>query len=617
MTDSEEIKSRLDIVEVVREYIQLQQAGGNFRARCPFHQEKSPSFMVSPEKQIFHCFGCGAGGDLFTFVQLIEGLTFPEALRLLAPKAGVKLKKQDNVKTSKRNRLLDILELSRKYYNKVLLESPRAEAARKYLKERGLDEDQILDWQIGYSFDSWDYLLNFLKGKGYNEQEIFQAGMSAKAQVGNKTYDRFRGRIMFPINDVNGSTVAFTARVSPEKEANEKQGKYINSPQTEIYDKSKILFGLDKAKKGIRDQDLAVIVEGQMDVITAYNYGFKNVVASSGTALTTEQIKLLKRFTSNIDLAFDMDDAGQRAADRGIMEASAFDINLSVVEIPGSKDPDECIRNNVKEWREALMNSKPIMQYYFDKIFSGVDLEKVENKRNCAKLFLSKIVILGSKIDHDFWLKKLSQKINIEEFLLRETLTEAIKKSGNENHRQIENKTPLIKKNVLSIEERYSENLLALAFKYMSVFEYLLSHVEIDFIIGESNKNIYKKLITYYNNKREGLANSVKLDYNDFKEWLTIEIKNKDTKTRENQLKSLDKLVLLGDSSFLEFDELKATDETIKIVEKLRRLYFSNRMKIVERKIFESEKANDEEMVKTLLDEFKYLSDELRGIKNV
>lgn len=612
MQPSEEIKSRLDVVDVVREYIQLTQSAGNFKACCPFHKENTPSFMVSPEKQIWHCFGCGKGGDMFSFVQEIEGLNFPEALRLLAPKAGVTLKRQSGVGASKRNRLIDILDLSKRFFNKILLESPRAEAARAYLTDRGLTEDQIIDWQIGFSFDSWDSLMNFLKEKGYNEQEIFKSGMSAKAQNGDKTYDRFRGRIMFPINDVSGNTVAFTARVSPEKEKDEKQGKYINSPQTEIYDKSRILFGLDKAKNEIRAQGLVVLVEGQMDVITAYNNGFKNVVASSGTALTADQVKLIKRFTKNIDLAFDMDKAGQMAADRGIKEANKQEMNINVIEIPNGKDPDDCIKHDINEWREALQEAKPIMQYYFDKIFFKLDLEKINEKRKGAQEFLSKISSLGNKIDQDFWVRKLSEKIGVEEFLLRETLSNALKVRSQESNVGSQNMTHEVKKTNSTLEVRLSENLLALALKYVFVLEYILAHVEVEYIYGNESKNIYKKLIKYYNINQE-LANQEKIDYNRFKTWFIEE----ESEINENQLKSLDKLVLLSDKEFSHLDQLQIKNEISKISGSLKKLHYADRMKKVERLIMKAEQDDDENQITKLLDEFKFLSDELNEINNV
>ena len=321
MNQAEEIKSKLDIVEVIREYVQLKPVGVNFTARCPFHRERTPSFVVSPERQIWRCFGCGKGGDVFSFVMEIEGLNFIEALRQLAPKAGVQLRSYNPQETSRRNRLLDAADLAAKYYHKVLLETPEAAGARQYLQQRGLKPETIAEWQIGYSRESWDDLFNFLKAKGFSEQEIFLAGLSVKKEQGVGYYNRFRGRIMFPINDAAGNPVGFSARVSPEREATERMGKYINSPQTQIYDKSKILFGLDKAKNFIREAETAMVVEGQMDALSSHQAGFKNAVASSGTALSGDQIKLLKRYADNVLFAFDVDTAGQIAAERGIEQA--------------------------------------------------------------------------------------------------------------------------------------------------------------------------------------------------------------------------------------------------------------------------------------------------------
>ncbi|MDO8261071.1 MAG: DNA primase, partial [Candidatus Magasanikbacteria bacterium] len=385
MQPSEEIKAKLDIVDVIRDYVPLKPAGVNFRACCPFHREKSPSFVVSPEKQIFHCFGCGKGGDIFSFVTQIEGIEFVEALRMLAQKAGVTLQRIDPKINSEKNKVLDIIDLSRKYFHHILRNNKEAQAARDYLKKRGLKDETIDEWQIGYSLDSWDGLLQALLARGYKEAEILKSGMIIKKENTNKHYDRFRDRIMFPINDVNGSTVAFTARINPAKEATDKMGKYINSPQTMVYDKSKILFGLDRAKLEIKANDSVIITEGQMDVISSHQAGFKNVVASSGTALTTEQIILIKRFTNNISLAFDHDAAGAMAADRGIKEAMQADMNIKVIEIPNGKDPDECIKNNPADFERAVKNAKAMMQYYFDITLEKLNVEELEGKREAVK----------------------------------------------------------------------------------------------------------------------------------------------------------------------------------------------------------------------------------------
>src|SRR6056297_561188 len=247
MQISEEIKSRLDIVDVIKEYVQLKPVGSNFSALSPFNREKTPSFMVSPEKQIWHCFSSGKGGDVITFIMEMEGVSFVEALRILAPRAGVTLQKQDPQKASKRNKLLDITQIAVNFYHQNLMESDAAEPARKYLQERGLTQDTLIEWQIGFSPNSWEDLVSVLRRRGYKDEDIVAAGLANRRKQGTGIYNRFRDRIMFPINDFYGNPVAFSARVRPDKEEEEVLGKYINSPQTLIYDKSKIIFGLDKA----------------------------------------------------------------------------------------------------------------------------------------------------------------------------------------------------------------------------------------------------------------------------------------------------------------------------------------------------------------------------------
>jgi len=592
---SDEIKSRLDIVDVLREYIQLKPAGINFRANCPFHHEKTPSFMVSPEKQIWHCFGCQDGGDIFSFVMKIEGINFVEALRLLAPKAGVQLKAQNPKLTSQRNRLLDILDLSSKYYHKVLMESGQAKWARDYLENRGLEESIIEEWGIGYSPNSWDDLINFLKSKGYNDGEIFSAGMSIKKEGMGRYYNRFRDRIMFPIRDVNSNVLGFSARVNPEKEEEEKMGKYINSPQTMIYDKSKVLFGLDKAKLEIKREELAIIVEGQMDVITAHQNGFKNVIASSGTALTEEQILLIKRYCENIALSFDMDKAGEMAAKRGINQAMKAEMNIKVIELPNGKDPDECIKKNKDEWIKSVKSAKHIMQYYIDKTFDGLDLEQIADRREAVKILLPIIAKLYNKIEQDFWIKKLSQKIDVGENLLREALNDAM--NANQTKVQYtENKSNENFESKKSREDMLSELLLALMIKFSSYIEYVSNNIIPDHIFGLSNQGIYKNLIIYYNKNN----NDTEIDYQNFKE-----------SQPQVDEKLLNRLVLLADKDFYNYDSEHAKIEIVKIIVELKKSYISSRLKEIAKLITIAEKEKNQDELKNLMKEFKLLADEI------
>ncbi|MDD3085440.1 MAG: DNA primase, partial [Candidatus ainarchaeum sp.] len=476
MNHSEEIKAKLDIVDVIGGYLNLKAVGSNFRAVCPFHNEKTPSFMVSPEKQIWHCFGCGKGGDLITFVMEMEGLDFVETLKLLAPKAGVVLDNKDFSDNSQKNKILKIMELSRKYFNFILSsEKNNSESVRKireYLVGRGLSKEAMERWQIGYSLDSYEDLIKFLRGKGFNDNEILLAGMSFKSEKG-KYFNRFRDRIMFPINDVNGRTVAFTARINPNVKDDKGLGKYINSPQTEIYDKSRILFGLDKAKIAVKDKDELILVEGQMDAISVYEAGFENVCAISGTALTIYQLNLIKRYTKNIVLAFDQDSAGANATDRGISEALKQGFNIKIAVLQNGKDPDEIIKNNPDDFIKILEEAPNIMDYYLIKEFEDVNLNNISQKNKAVTKILGVINKLNNKVEQDFWLKELSQKAKVDEVFLREELNNVRKTS--ETGRNLSSKT-MIKNDIITNEDTWEdklmENILSLMLKFSNCCEY-------------------------------------------------------------------------------------------------------------------------------------------------
>lgn len=395
---SEEIKQRLNIVDVVGEYVQLKKAGQNYRACCPFHNEKTPSFMVSEDKQIFKCFGCGEGGDVFGFVMKMEGIEFVDALKILAGKAGVELKRQDPKIQSKRNRILETLDLAAKFFNKALTESQEGSIAREYLKKRKIENITQDEFMLGYSPDSWDMLTRFLKKRGYKDEEIVESGLVVRKDSGLGYYDRFRGRLMFPIWDIHNNVIGFGGRVLS---GDEKQAKYINSPQGFVYDKSRILYGINKAKQDIRKEDCVIIVEGYTDVIASYETGIKNTVSASGTALTAEQIDLIKRYTNNMILSFDMDAAGDMATKRGIEMAQVKGMNIKILQLPQGKDPDECIREDLKNWQKAVESSQSIMDYYFANILKDLDLEKVEDKKKAAAGLLTQIKNISNKITNN------------------------------------------------------------------------------------------------------------------------------------------------------------------------------------------------------------------------
>ncbi len=432
MLDSpiDEIKSRLDIVEVIGSYIKLQKTGANFRATCPFHSEKKPSFFVSPARQIWHCFGCGRGGDIFTFVKEIEGIEFGDALRLLAQKAGVELKPMRPEFRTERQRLYEICELATRFFERQLSASSAGKEARKYLISRGISEDSIKKWRLGYSPDTWQGLLKFLISKGYSETEVIKAGLVVKREEGSnsqfpisnfQSYDRFRGRIIFPIFDLNSQVVGFGGRVFKERDKTE-IAKYLNTPNTLLYDKSRILYGLDKAKVEIRKKNSCVLVEGYTDVIMAHQAGTQNVVATSGTALTPYQLKIVKRYSENLILGFDMDVAGESATKKGIDLAQGLGFNLKVIRLPEGKDAAEIISKNPKEWKEALENPKSILEFYFQSAFSGRDLKTPEGKKEISKILLPALKRIPNQIEKSFWIQRLAEELEVKEESIEEEL---------------------------------------------------------------------------------------------------------------------------------------------------------------------------------------------------
>lgn len=666
MNPSDEIKARLNIVDVIKEYIQIKPAGVNFSARCPFHNEKSASFMISPDKQIFHCFGCGKGGDMFSFVMEMENLSFVEALRLLAPRAGIELKKEDPKIASQRNRLLDIMALAVKYYHYVLTDTKQGEPARAYLKKRGLTEETIDEWQVGYSPDSWDDLIKFLQGKGFKENEIFLAGLSIKKEEVGRYYNRFRGRIMFPINDLNGNPVAFTARVSPEREATEQMGKYINSPQTGIFDKGKILFGLDRGKQAVKSENLAIVVEGQMDVITAHQHGFRNVVASSGTALTEHQVALLKRYTNALAFAFDTDSAGQTAVDRGgsvvgkgkgeivveghnrwgeiqkYRENDVFsDLNLKVIEIPNGKDPDDCIKTAPELWIRAVKEAKSIMQYFFDKTIDRSDLVTVDGKRQVAKELLPVFARLGNRIEQEAWISKLAQTIGISENLLMEAMPKKTANTKLSNNEQADRQTDkFVAKEPVARDEVVSELLLALAIRFPANLPYLFSNLQLDHLQGDNLRGLYKSLVIYYNQITDNWIQAVNgpsdhletgqekpiepqaatLNYHNFKDWLAKSSLASDVSfetvegNRDASSGLLDRLIMLAEKEYYSLDEASAKNEAIKIVHFLKKNFIQLRLKNIESLLAQAEARGEKQAIENLLEEFKILSEEQRDL---
>lgn len=402
----EQIKEKLSIEEVVGSYIKLERAGNNFKARCPFHNEKTPSFFVSPDRGSYYCFGCSAKGDIFTFVQEFESVDFVGALKILADRAGVELEQFTQKTPDKRDRIYSLLEDTTNFLVKNLFNE---ELPLEYLTKRGLTEKIIKDWRVGYVRDEWKSIYEYLKSKGYTDDEMLRAGIVKTEN--NSTYDRFRGRIMFPIFDTAGRVIAFSGRILND---DGKSAKYLNSPQTEVFDKSKTLYGLDKAKHSIRKFDFSILVEGQMDLLMAHQAGFTNTVASSGTALTIEHLKLLKRISNNIIMSFDSDNAGAKAAERGWALALSLGMEVKIAAIPDGFDPADLILKNKDEFKDVLRKSIHLVDFLLNRIVAvNSDKKKIWNEIRGG--VLPYIYLLNSETEKGRYVAKIAEIIGTKE----------------------------------------------------------------------------------------------------------------------------------------------------------------------------------------------------------
>ncbi len=427
----DEVKERLDIVEVIGGYVKLQKAGANYRAPCPFHAENSPSFFVSPSKQIWHCFGaCSEGGDVISFVQNIEGVEFREALRMLAERAGVKLQRQDEEQVNERKRLSKLCELACKWFEKHRMEAEAGKAATRYLHERGFTDESIEKWRLGFAPDEWRKLSQFLTSRGYAMEEIVKTGLLIEKQDEGRTkrYDRFRSRIIFPVFDLSGRVIGFGGRRFIEgntRTISEDSPKYLNTPNTPLYDKSSTLYGLDKAKVAIRRENRCILVEGYADTIMASQAGTEHVVATSGTSLTEQHLTILKRYTDTLLLAFDMDLAGDNATRRGIEMAQSHGFDIKVADMPEDKDPADLVAEGAEVWHDTISHTKDIVAYYFDTAFGaygeGENLDP-QQKARIGEELLPVIARLPNKIVQSQWLEELANRLDVKEEALEQEL---------------------------------------------------------------------------------------------------------------------------------------------------------------------------------------------------
>ena len=446
MSEIDEVKQRVDIVELIGRYVELKRAGTTYKGLCPFHNERTPSFVVFPQSGTWRCFGaCGIGGDGFTFLMRRENLEFREALQQLAAEVGVKLEAEPDQNQHQRTRQYEINEVAAGYFYEILRHHPAAAQARAYLEQRGINAEIIDRFRLGFALDQWSALRDFLSEKGWSLEEQLGAGLAKQHEERQSIYDAFRGRVMIPIRDRQGRTIGFGGRVMGDG-----QPKYLNTAETALFHKSSVIFGLDMAREPIRQADKVVIVEGYMDVIAAHQHGFTNVVACMGTSLTSDQLQQLHRFTSNFVLALDADAAGQQATIRGLNQArqslqrvqkptvtstgqvrltERIGANLSIVSMPAGLDPDDVIRRTPDQWQTLVDKAQPLVDFYLRFVATQYDLQSAQGKGQAVAELAPLIAELDDEIERQHYIPQLSRQVQIDELTIASRVQAAAKTS--------------------------------------------------------------------------------------------------------------------------------------------------------------------------------------------
>ena len=518
----EDIRRANDIVDVVAPYVQLKKRGKNFIGLCPFHSEKTPSFTVSAEKQMYHCFGCGKGGNVFTFLMEVERLTFPEAVRSLASRAGITIPSDTTETTQthdKRERLYALCAFAAEWFYKNLTTTKEGNFALTYCVQRGLQNRTIQDYGIGYSPKGWETFVNYAVSKGYSADELVNAGLARRREDGS-LYDYFRGRLMFPIMSPNGKFIGFGARKLYDDDQIE--GKYINSPETIIYNKSQTLYGLYQAKDAIRKEDAVLLVEGYMDLLALTQAGFLNVVASSGTALTEEQLALLSRYTHNLYLVYDADAAGSSATVRGIDLALEKNYQVHVVSLPNNEDPDSFVRTyGANEFREHLKNALPWIDFKAQELFNSPSAQSPDGKALAIRLLIQTIAKIPDELRQNMYIKEIAEKYKVYESILFQELEQHKKKGQREkfssgrtakkiapkqSNEQVQSRLPSTIQ-PLSAEER--DLLKVMLEGNPEVIEFVLSHIEIDNFTNPGARTLVELIQQHYEEFEGNLSHAL------------------------------------------------------------------------------------------------------------
>lgn len=412
-----QVRERNDLVDLVSDYVSLRKSGKAYVGLCPFHTEKTPSFSVAPDKQVFYCFGCQSGGDVFDFLRMKEGLEFTEAVEVLARRAGLRVPEaaRDRHKNRERSEMLAALEAASRYFSFFLHRRPEGEKARNYLAKRGLSADVVREFELGFAPDSWDGLLKALKKHGFPEDTLLKAGLVVPREKGDGCFDRFRGRLMFPIKDAQGRTVGFGGRVLDES-----LPKYTNSPETAVFNKRRVLYALPQARAAIRETSRAIVVEGYLDAISAHQAGIRNVVASLGTALSEEQARALSRYAGEVLIAYDADTAGTKATLRGLEVFSSLPATVRVISLPEGTDPDKFLKTRGrKAFEDLIAGARPLMVYRFDLVMAKYGTEGVQGKVKIVEEVAPLLAGLQNAVERDEYIREFAARLGVTEDSLR------------------------------------------------------------------------------------------------------------------------------------------------------------------------------------------------------
>ncbi len=573
----DQIKSRISIADLVGSYLKLYKAGANFKAVCPFHNEKTPSFFISPARESWHCFGCNRGGDIFSFVMEIEGIDFLEALKMLALRAGVELKRENPTERNEKEILTKITEASVSFYQGEL---NNGSEAYLYLKARGLNDDTIKNFHIGFAKAGWRNLYDFLKSKKFSDSDIEKAGMVIKSPKG--LYDRFRSRIMFPIFNSLGQPVGFSGRIFGEESQGAVSAKYINSPQTPLFDKSKVLYGFDKARNSIRQENTCILVEGQMDLLMSQQTSTLNTVATSGTALTEEHLKIIRRLADNLVLSFDTDEAGLAASERAVGMALSRGFDVKIAEI-SEKDPADLIKKNQEEWEEAISKAQPFITFYLNTlILKFKDIK--DARKEVEKKIVPLLAKIQSEIERSHYVKETAKAIRLQEEPVMEELNKFIK--NNKKKVFTNNSQNLVKETSRSdpknrrqsIEDRLLGLILWQKKKEKSDFKPVLDAVAVKCfdLFSDEGKNLLKKENSEFDEKEKKSYNKLtfeaELSYGDSEtldkeaEILLAGIEKEDLKEKLEDLSDkIRQFEIAGDQENLSLS-LKKFQELIKLL---------------------------------------------------